>query len=90
MSESRWRNVANQVIARVVSENPGLPEMELRKKLSAAYPFVMRKYHPYKIWLSAVNEHFEPTPPRQHKPQLAPVNESQLSLGVDAPDEGTP
>lgn len=64
-SESRWRKVANDVIAKVVAENPGLSEDELRKKLSEAYPFGRRKYHPYKIWLSAVKEHFarkQPTP----------------------------
>jgi hypothetical protein len=28
---------------------------ELRKRLSAAYPFGERKYWPYKVWLSEVN-----------------------------------
>lgn len=59
MAASRWREIANQVIAKVVADNPGLPEQELRKKLSEAYPFGQRQYHPYKIWLSAVKEHFQ-------------------------------
>lgn len=58
MTQSRWRNHSEQVIARVVAENSGLPEPELRKKISAAYPFGQRKYHPYAIWLSAVNRYF--------------------------------
>jgi len=65
MSDSQWRKAANQVIAKVVADNPDLPEQELRKKLSEAYPFGPRQYHPYKIWLSAVKEHFarkQPTP----------------------------
>lgn len=58
MTQSRWREYSAQVIARVVADNPGLPEPELRKKISAAYPFGQRQHHPYKMWLSAVNRYF--------------------------------
>jgi len=54
--KSRWRQTANKVIARVVKENPDLPEAELRNKISDAYPFGERAYYPYTIWLSAVNQ----------------------------------
>lgn len=84
-TNSRWRAVADEVIARVVSDNPGLPEDELRRKLSDAYPFGMRKYHPYKIWLSAVNEHFEP-PVKERKVKPVTVNEGQLLLSMEAQD----
>ena len=82
MTESQWRKHANQVIARVVGDDPGLPEHELRGKLREAYPFGERKYHPYKIWLSAINEHFEPRPARARKPKVVTANEGQLSLGM--------
>lgn len=86
MSDSRWRNVANQVIAKVANDNPGLPEYELRKKLSEAYPFTMRKYHPYKIWLSAVNEYFNPRT-KERKAKSVPVNEGQLMLDLKGGDD---
>ncbi len=79
--KSRWRQTANKVIAKVVKENPGLPEEELRKKISDAYPFGERAYHPYAIWLSAVNQYFTPklaAPRTTTKAQ--PVNENQISL----------
>lgn len=79
MATSRWRNAANEVIAKVVAANPGLAEDELRKKLSAAYPFVMRKYHPYKIWLSAVNDHFNPRP-KARKPVTASEGQTLFSM----------
>lgn len=59
MSSSRWRTVANEVIDGVVQQNPGLSMDELRKKISQSYPFYERKYHPYKIWLSAVKQKLE-------------------------------
>jgi hypothetical protein len=86
MTTSRWRDIANVIIARVVSDNPGLPEYELRKRLSAAYPFGERNYHPYKIWLSAINEHFDPRP-KERKAKTVVVNEGQLLLGVEADNE---
>ncbi len=87
MVDSPWRKHANQVIARVVADNPGLSEMELRKKLSAAYPFGERKYHPYQIWLSAVDEHFNPRP-KERKAKARPVaaNEGQLSFSMEGDD----
>jgi hypothetical protein len=84
MSDSRWRNAANQVITKVVSDNPGLPEHELRKKLSEAYPFGMRKFHPYKIWLSAINDYFDPRPAR--KARTVAANEGQLLFNIKEAD----
>lgn len=56
MKETSWREFSYQVITKVVEENPNASIEELRKLVSAAYPFGERKYHPYKIWLSAVKE----------------------------------
>ena len=51
---SRWRDRARPIIARVIADNPGLPVEELRKLISAEYPFGERAMHPYKIWLDEV------------------------------------
>jgi hypothetical protein len=82
--KSRWRQTANKVIARVVKENPDLPEAELRNKISDAYPFGERAYHPYTIWLSAVNQYFTPKPAASRTTTKAqPVNENQISMFGD-------
>ena len=82
--KSRWRQTANKVIAKVVKDNPNLPEAELRKKISDAYPFGERAYHPYTIWLSAVNQYFTPKPATTRTTTKAqPVNENQISMFGD-------
>jgi hypothetical protein len=43
------RRIINEVVHRVGIDNPNL-KAELRK----AYPFGVRQYHPYKIWLREV------------------------------------
>ena len=71
-------------MAKVVRDNPGLPEAELRKKISDAYPFGERAYHPYAIWLSAVNQYFTPKPATTRTATKAqPVNENQISMFGD-------
>ena len=52
--ESSWRTHARKVIQRVLAENAGKSEKEIRKAISDAFPFGERKYHPYKIWLDEV------------------------------------
>lgn len=49
-----WRDYAAPIIAKVLKENRGKPEKEVRKALKEAYPFGERKYHPYKIWLDEI------------------------------------
>lgn len=48
---SSWREYAKPIIAKVLAENKGKSEKEIRKALHDAYPFGEREYHPYKIWL---------------------------------------
>ena len=64
--KSRWREHAAPIIFKVIQENQGIPEKEMRKKISAKYPFGERAYHPYKIWLSEVKNqlqaHYRPAP----------------------------
>lgn len=58
MSFKTWRDAARSVIVPLIDEL-GIDHPELRKRLSAAYPFGERKYHPYKIWLSEVKHQIE-------------------------------
>ena len=53
--KSSWRIKSAQVIYKIIKENPGVTIKELHKKISEAYPFGERKYHPYKIWLDEVH-----------------------------------
>lgn len=46
---SHWRLAAIQTIARAIDNAP--PGADLVKAIDAAYPFGMREYTPYKIWL---------------------------------------
>lgn len=56
MSRSEWRPYANAIITKIILENNSVPEKDLRKKISEAYPWGERANHPYKIWCSAVQE----------------------------------
>lgn len=53
-SNSRWRNRAMPIIARVIADNPNADQATLSRLISTAYPFGQRKYHPYKIWCDEV------------------------------------
>lgn len=52
--KSDWRERARPIIAQVLKENLGADEKTIRKALKDAYPFHMRQYHPYKIWLDEI------------------------------------
>ena len=49
-----WRAAAAPIIARVLVETAGKPPEEIRAALRAAYPFGVRRYHPYRIWCDEV------------------------------------
>lgn len=51
-----WRELTAPRIARVLLDNPGLSEKEIRLLIRAAWPpaWGPRKHHPYKIWCSEV------------------------------------
>lgn len=72
-----WRDYAAPIIAKVLKENRGKPEKEVRKALKEAYPFGERKYHPYKIWLDEIKVQ---TGKRKfgHKPAIDPENQTKL------------
>lgn len=49
-----WRESAKPIIAKVIKDNQGKTEKEIRKALRDAYPWGERRYHPYKIWCDEV------------------------------------
>lgn len=51
---SFWRAKAAPIIGRVLAETAGKPEPEIRAALRAAYPFGLRRHHPYRIWCDEV------------------------------------
>lgn len=56
-----WYAISVGVIRRVIAENKGATEAQLRKKVSEAYPFGQRAYYPYKAWLKAVTDILGPS-----------------------------
>jgi hypothetical protein len=50
---------AHRIIQQVLADNAAVTdEKELRKLISAAYPWGQREYHPYQAWCKAVQETF--------------------------------
>lgn len=76
--KSYWREQCAPIIAKVIEENKGKDEKEIRKALFLVYPFGERKMHPYKIWLSECNRQLK-------KPKKSlPVDPGQISLFEEA------
>lgn len=53
-NKSYWREHAAPIIRKIIQETPDKTDKEVRKLISAAYPFSKRAYHPYKIWCDEV------------------------------------
>ena len=49
-----WRDSCRPIIAKVLADNKGNSEKEIRKALRDAYPFGQRARHPYKIWCDEI------------------------------------
>ena len=47
---SYWRGIAAPIITDVLRDMAGKPEHEIRAALLNAYPFGLRRHHPYRIW----------------------------------------
>jgi hypothetical protein len=54
LSRRTWRDEARPLIAAVIAESKGLPEREIRSRLTAAYPWGDRKMWPYKVWCDEI------------------------------------
>lgn len=50
-----WRSKAQPIIREVLERTRGQSEQEIAKALYDAYPFGLRQYHPYKIWLDEIH-----------------------------------
>jgi hypothetical protein len=60
-----WRDAARPIIAEVIKE-VGTDDMrKLRAALREAYPWGLRKYHPYKIWCNEIRVQLGEVPPPQ-------------------------
>lgn len=53
---SRWKKRAIEVVSLVRDAHPEAQGEALRVLLRDAYPFGLRKYHLYQVWLDCVNE----------------------------------
>jgi hypothetical protein len=64
-ASSQWRARAREVIRFVLARlAPGATDDEKHEALSAAYPFGLRKFHPYRLWLQEVRAALHhPSPP---------------------------
>ncbi len=82
MTTKTWRDSARPIIARVLNETAGKPEADIKKALYDAYPFGMREYHPYKIWLDEirVQRGLKKVYQRGHHPKKVVVDPAQEKL----------
>ncbi|WP_413175394.1 hypothetical protein [Anabaena azotica] len=56
---SRWRLAARAAIQKALSQLPeNCDRAQMKKAIDSAYPFGMRKYWPYKIWLDERRHYF--------------------------------
>ena len=49
-----WREHCRPIIVKVLTDNKGKSEKEIRKALRNAYPYGERAMHPYKIWCDEI------------------------------------
>ena len=59
-----WRERAAQVVRDVIERVGREDEVALRKALREAYPFGLRQYYPYKVWLDEIKVQLGRKPPR--------------------------
>jgi hypothetical protein len=60
-----WRDIAYDAASKAYTEGHdlGLTGKALKAHLNKAYPFGVRQYHPYKIWLDVVKKLLNPGMP---------------------------
>jgi hypothetical protein len=72
-----WRDIARPIIAEVLKDTSGENEKVIRKALKDAYPFGIRKYHPYKIWCDEIKVQ---TKKRKFGQKKKSIDKNQLTL----------
>ena len=73
-----WRDSAKPIIAEVIKENAGKTEKEIRAALRDAYPYGVRAYHPYKIWLDEIKVQLGKKKFNERKKDIIPINQTNL------------
>lgn len=69
-----WREICRPIIAKVLADNEGKSEKEIRKCLRNAYPWGERAMHPYKVWCDEIKVQ------RRFKPSKNYVNPNQKDI----------
>lgn len=94
---SQWNDIAAAAILKALKESSHLPGKERLKAVDAAYPFGMRKYHPYKQWLKIRRQILTQQGLIDPKHRVAQVRFKEPaaplydpSIGPPAPIEATP
>ena len=77
---SWWRAKAAPIVARVLAETAGKPEPEIRAALRAAYPFGVRRHHPYRIWCDEIRV-------QRGRRKMTRQARRQQGRGPEPPDE---
>lgn len=62
-----WRKIARPIIAKVLSDNKGKSEKEIRRALRDAYPWGQRSMHPYKVWCDEIKIQMKKKPSKEYK-----------------------
>jgi len=70
-----WREHARPIIAKVLADNKGKTDKEIRVALRNAYPYGERAMHPYKIWCDEIK--FQRNQKKKHN-QVFDVNQVDL------------
>jgi hypothetical protein len=76
-----WRDIAAPIIAATIERVGRQDEKALRRALRDAYPFGMRKLHPYKIWCDEIRRQLiEGAPPFAPRAKVLEEAPGQLPL----------
>jgi hypothetical protein len=73
-----WREYAKPIIKQVLKDTAGQPEKVIRKALKEAYPFGLRQYHPYKIWLDEIKVQRGKRKFNARKSDVIPENQTNI------------
>lgn len=80
MSQS-WRDIARPIVAKVLADTAGQPELQIHLALFEAYPFGERRYTPYKIWRDEIRRQRHLKTTKEELSQRWLEEHGQLKLG---------
>lgn len=70
-----WREHCRPIIAKILADNKGKEEKEIRTALRNAYPYGQRAMHPYKIWCDEIKRQRG-----QKKSNFKEIDKNQINL----------